>query len=157
MNYCPNCGTPVESNWKVCANCGHNLSREQVSILPQKEPEPQVKTVEFVRTTPYPGYFEPQKTNGIIAFSFGIMGIGLSFLIMILRSYGYRLTPFMMIFNIIIILFGFVAVIFGITGCAKDDSKALAVLGLLFGIGSFGLYLIRYLFYLYASMFPIID
>ena len=47
MNYCPNCGTPVESHWKVCANCGHRLSREQISILPQKEPETQVETVEF--------------------------------------------------------------------------------------------------------------
>ncbi len=157
MTYCPNCGTPVESDWKVCANCGYKLSPEQISTLYQKEPETQVKTVEVVRTTPYPGYFEPQKTNGIIAFSLGIMGIGLSFLIMILRSYGYRLTPVMITLNAVIILCGFVAVIFGIIGCAKDDSKTLAVLGLLSGIGSFGLYLIRYLLYLYASMFPIID
>ncbi|MFX0025593.1 MAG: zinc ribbon domain-containing protein [Candidatus Hermodarchaeota archaeon] len=157
MNYCPNCGTPVESDWKVCANCGHRLLREQISILPQKKPETQIETVEVIRTKPYPGYFEPQKTNGIVAFSFGIMGIGLSFLIMILRSYGYRLAPLMITSNAVIILSGTVAFIFGIIGCAKDDSKALAVLGLLFGIGSFLLLLIRYLLYLYASMFPIID
>ncbi len=157
MNYCPNCGTPVESDWKVCANCGNNLSPERISTLPQKEPETQVKAGEVVRTMPYPGYYEPQKTNGIIAFSFGIMGIGLSFLIMILRSHGYSLTPLMIALNVVIILIGFVAVIFGIIGCAKDDSKALAVLGLLCGLGSFGLYLIRYLLYLYASMFSMID
>ncbi|MHA2430434.1 MAG: zinc ribbon domain-containing protein [Promethearchaeota archaeon] len=157
MNYCPNCGTPVESHWKVCANCGHRLSREQISILPQKVSETQVKTVEVARTKPYPGYFQPQKTNGILAFSFGIMGLGLSFLIMILRSYGYRLAPLMITFNAVIILSGIVAVIFGIIGCAKDDSKALAVLGLIFGIGSFLLLLIRYSLYLYSSIIPIID
>ncbi|MFX0018569.1 MAG: zinc ribbon domain-containing protein [Promethearchaeota archaeon] len=151
MNYCPNCGTPVEPDWKVCANCGHRLSREQISILPQKEPETQVKTVETVRTKPYPGYFEPQKTNGIFAFSFGIMGLSLSFFIMILRSYGYRLLSLMMIFNVIIIGLSFIAVIFGIVGSAKDDSKVLAVLGLIFGIGSFLLYLIRYNLYLLYS------
>ncbi|MHA2429816.1 MAG: zinc ribbon domain-containing protein [Promethearchaeota archaeon] len=139
MNYCPNCGTPVEPDWKVCANCGNNLSREQISILPQKETETQVKTVETVRTKPYPGYFEPQKTNGILAFSFGIMGIGLSFFI---------IMSFMMIFNVIVIGLSIIAVIFGIVGSAKDDSKALAVLGLIFGIGSFLLYLIRYNLYL---------
>lgn len=157
MNYCPNCGIPVEPDWKVCANCGHKLLREQTSTFTQKEPETQVKTVEIVRTMPYPGYFEPQKTNGIFAFSFGIMGLGLSFLIMILRSYGYRLTPLMITFNAVIILSGIVAVIFGITGCAKDDSKALAVLGLIFGIGSFLLLLIRYFLYFYSSIIPIID
>lgn len=157
MNYCPNCGTPVESGWKVCANCGHRLSREQIYTLPQKEPEIQVETVEAVGTKPYPGYFEPQKTNGIVAFSLGIMGIGFSFLIMILRSYGYRLTSLMMMFNVIIIVSGIVAVIFGITGCAKDDSKALAVLGLIFGIGSFLLLLIRYYLYLMFSIIPIVD
>ncbi len=139
MSYCPNCGTPVEPDWKICANCGHRLSREQISILPQKEPETQVKTVETVRTTPYLGYFETQKTNGILAFSFGIMGIGLSFFI---------IMSFMMIFNVIVIGFSIIAVIFGIVGSAKDDSKALAVLGLIFGIGSFLLYLIRYNLYL---------
>jgi len=157
MNYCPNCGTPVEPDWKVCANCGHILSRELISTLSQKEAETQVKTVESVRTKPYPGYFEPQKTNGILAFSFGIMGIGLSFLIMILRYMGYRLTSFMIIFNVIIILSGIVAVIFGIIGIAKDDSKALAVFGLIFGIGSFVLMLIRYYLYLLFSIIPIID
>ena len=157
MTYCPNCGTPVEPDWNVCANCGHILSREQISISPQKEPEIQVERVEIVRTKPYPGYFEPQKTNGIVAFSLGIMGIGFSFLIMILRSYGYRLTSLMMMFNVIIIVSGIVAVIFGITGCAKDDSKALAVLGLIFGIGSFLLLLIRYYLYLMFSIIPIVD
>ncbi|MFW9946954.1 MAG: zinc ribbon domain-containing protein [Promethearchaeota archaeon] len=157
MNYCPNCGTPVEFDWKVCANCGHRLSREQTPVLPQKEPETQVKTIEVIRTKPYPGYFEPQKTNGIVAFSLGIMGLIFSFFIMILRSYGIRLLSLMMFFNVIIMVLSFIAIIFGITGCAKDDSKALAVLGLLFGIGSFLLLLIRYLLYLYASMFPVID
>ncbi|MFX0026949.1 MAG: zinc ribbon domain-containing protein [Candidatus Hermodarchaeota archaeon] len=25
MNYCPNCGSSIESSWKVCANYGHRF------------------------------------------------------------------------------------------------------------------------------------
>ena len=155
MNYCSNCGTPIEPDWNVCANCGHILSREQISTLPQKETETQVKTVEFVKPKPSPGYFEPQKTNGILALSFGIIGISLSFLIMILRSFGY--SYIIIPFNVIVILSGIIAVIFGIIGIIKDDSKGMAITGLIFGIASFILVLIRYVIYLWSSIIPIID
>jgi len=155
MNYCPNCGTPVEPYWNVCANCGHKLSREQISTVPQKETETRVKTVESVKPKPSPGYFEPQKTNGILALSFGIIGISLSFLIMLLRSFGY--SYIIIPLNVIVILSGIIAVIFGIIGCVKDDSKGMAITGLIFGIASFILVLIRYYLYLWSSIIPIID
>jgi len=155
MNYCPNCGTPVEPGWKVCANCGHLLSREQISTIPQKEPEILVKTVEPVKPKLSPGYFKPQRTNGILALSFGIMGISLSFFIMILRSFGY--SYIIIPFNVIVILSGIIAVIFGIIGIVKDDSKGMAITGLIFGITSFILVLIRYFIYLWSSIIPIID
>ncbi len=155
MNYCPNCGNPVEPGWKVCANCGHILSREQISTIYQKEPEILVKTVEPVKPKPSPGYFKPQKTNGILALSFGIMGISLSFLIMILRSFGY--SNIIIPFNVVVILSGIIAVIFGIIGIVKDDSKGMAITGLIFGIASFILVLIRYFIYLWSSLIPIID
>ena len=155
MNYCPNCGIPVEPDWNVCANCGHVLSREQISTAPQKEAETQLKMVESVKPKPSLGYFEPQKTYGILAFSFGIMGISASFMIMVLRSIGY--SNIMILFNIIIILSGIIAVVFGIIGIVKDDSKALAIFGLIFGVASFVLMLIRYYLYLLFSIIPIID
>ncbi|MFX0018100.1 MAG: zinc ribbon domain-containing protein [Promethearchaeota archaeon] len=155
MNYCPNCGTPVEPNWKVCANCGYKLSHEHFSTLYQKEAESQVKTVEYVKPKPASGYFKPQKTNGILALSFGIMAMSLSILIMILRLFGY--SYIIIPFNVIVNLPGIIAVVFGIIGIVKDDSKGMAITGLIFGIASFIFVLIRYFIYLWSSIIPIID
>ena len=61
MNYCPNCGTQVESFWKVCANCSHKLSIEDISTIAQKEPDNQTKIVEPVTPKPSYTYFKPKK------------------------------------------------------------------------------------------------
>ena len=137
MNYCPNCGINVESSWKVCVNCGHRLVDEETSVKTQEDPESQAKKVEVV--TPKPSYFfaKPQRKYGITALLLGIICFSLSFLIMGLRTIGFSILDYIISLiagNAISLILSILAVIFGILGIAKDDSKGMGIAGLILGV-----------------------
>ena len=82
MNYCPYCGSSIESSWKVCAHCGQKLVDEEVSTVAQKEPEVQNEKVEAEVPKPVVAQYKPQayqasptRANGITALIVGIIGI----------------------------------------------------------------------------------
>ncbi len=137
MNYCPNCGSNVESSWKVCANCGHRLVDEETSVKTQEEPESQAKKVEVVTPKPSYVYVKPQRKYGITALILGIIGFSLSFLIMALRTIGFSALDYISILiagNAISLILSILAVIFGILGIAKDDSRGMGIAGLILGV-----------------------
>lgn len=75
------------------------------------------------------------KTFGIISL---LLGIG-AFVVFLLFLLGVLLTITQILFagmDIVIIALGGIAIVFGIIGMVKDDSKALGVVGLILGIVS---------------------
>ncbi|MFW9785882.1 MAG: zinc ribbon domain-containing protein [Candidatus Heimdallarchaeota archaeon] len=150
MNYCPNCGTKVESFWKVCANCGYRLSKEISSPIIEKKPANQ----EFKVVPPKESYtyFKPQKTYGTYALTFGIIGFGLSILTLVIRI--IPIVTFnnvsIVVNNVFIIAMGVTAAIFGFIGIFKDDSKGMTIAGFILGLGVFAILFIRAQLYIYS-------
>ncbi|MFX1489200.1 MAG: hypothetical protein ACFFBI_08640 [Promethearchaeota archaeon] len=75
------------------------------------------------------------KTFGIISL---LLGIG-AFVVFLMFLLGVLLLITQILFagmDIVIIALGGVAIVFGIIGMVKDDSKALGVVGLILGIVS---------------------
>lgn len=154
MNYCPNCGREVESFWNVCANCGYRLSEERISTIVQKEPERQISSpVKTVVSKPSNGYFEPEKTYGTVALIAGIIGLGLTFLIIFIRIFGV-FSSLIIFNNVMVIILCILAIVSGILGIVKDDSKAMGIIGLILGVaGLIGLY-IRFIFFILRIFIP---
>ncbi|MFX1493712.1 MAG: zinc ribbon domain-containing protein [Promethearchaeota archaeon] len=151
MNYCPYCGSNVESSWKVCANCGHRLADEEISTIIQKEPEVQTEKVEVeipkVETPHYktPTYkTSPTRANGITALIVGIIGFSWSFSLLILRILGLYSPSGFMVGNLFTVMLGIIAIIFGIVGINKDDSKGMGIAGLILGIANIIFFIIRF-------------
>ncbi|MFX1496392.1 MAG: hypothetical protein ACFFBH_02590 [Promethearchaeota archaeon] len=144
MNYCLDFGSKVKSFWKVCAKCGHYLPREGRFITTHKKPEIQIKKVETaISTDNYPN-FKPKKTYGPFALIFGMIGLFLSLVIIIIRIKQIILiSTGLLINNFFIIFIGLLAVIFGIVGIFKDDSQDMAIVGLVFGTFIFVLFFFR--------------
>jgi hypothetical protein len=155
MNYCSNCGTKVESFWNVCANCGYRLSKEMTSAIVEKKPENQ--EIQIVTPKESYSYFKPQKTYGTYALTFGIIGFGLSIVTLILRILPIlTFTPISLVINnLFIIILGIIAVIFGFVGIFKDDSKGMAIAGLILGLGIFVILFIRFIVFIRYSIIPI--
>ncbi|MFX1496393.1 MAG: zinc ribbon domain-containing protein [Promethearchaeota archaeon] len=155
MNYCPNCGTKVESFWNVCANCGYRLSKEVSSTIIEKKP--QKEEIQIATTKESYNYFKPQKKQGPYALTFGIIGFGLSIVTLILRINPILtfIAISLVINNLFIFVMGITAVIFGFIGIFKDDSKGMAIAGLNLGAGIFILFYIRFVIYLRYSIIPI--
>jgi hypothetical protein len=154
MNYCPNCGTKIESFWNVCANCGYIISKELSSTIIQKKPENKVRQTETVVPKQSYAYFKPQKTYGTFALTFGIIGFGLSVLSIILSSSLFFATPISLVINgFFIVILGILAIIFGFVGVFKDDSRGIAVAGLILGAGIFGLLFIRFILFIRYSFY----
>lgn len=80
------------------------------------------------------------KTFGIIALLTGLAGI----ILLALRYIGFFFASFLLFpfMALIIIVAGALAIIFGIIGIAKDDSKGLGVAGLILGIITLALHFI---------------
>lgn len=162
MNYCPSCGTKVESFWNVCSNCGYRLSEERISTIVQKQPEMQIEPlraeipppVKIVASKPSNGYFETEKTYGTVALVAGIIGLGLTFLIIFLRIIGISTSSLIIFNNLMIIILCILAIVSGILGIVKDDSKAMGIIGLILGVaGLIGLY-IRVIFFILRVYIP---
>lgn len=110
-NFCPNCGTSVESTWRVCPDCGQSLTSD--SVTPSYAPQPVQAPTQTYGQTPTPAHVYSGSGNG-----FGIAGLILGLIGLVL--------PFF-IFNV-------VAIILGGVGRNRDDSPGLATAGLVLGI-----------------------
>ena len=151
MNYCPYCGSSIESSWKVCAHCGQKLVDEEVSTVAQKEPEVQNEKVEAEVPKPVVAQYKPQayqasptRANGITALVLGIIGFSWSFSLIILRIVNLYSPSGFMVGNLFTVMLGIIAIIFGIVGIGKDDSKGMGVAGLILGIASIICFIIRF-------------
>ncbi|MFX0026950.1 MAG: zinc ribbon domain-containing protein, partial [Candidatus Hermodarchaeota archaeon] len=150
MNYCPYCGSNIESSWKVCAHCGHSLVDEEVSTVTQKEPEAQTEEVEAEVPKTVVAQYKPQvyqasptRANGITALVIGIIGFSWSFSLIILRIVNVYSPSGFMVGNLFTVMLGIIAIIFGIVGISKDDSKGMGVVGLILGIANIICFIIR--------------
>ncbi|MFX0075418.1 MAG: hypothetical protein ACFE96_08250 [Candidatus Hermodarchaeota archaeon] len=84
------------------------------------------------------------KVFGILSFVFGILGICVGWILwIILKDWGGFLLPSF-------------AIIFGIIGIIKDDSKGLGIAGLILGIIGLIIEIIIFLFFIpfIYSLFP---
>ena len=154
MNYCPYCGSNVESSWKVCANCGHKIVDEEISTITQKEPEIQTEKVEIeipksdkVYHRPQTYQASPTRANGITALVVGIIGFSWSFSLIILRILNLYSASGFMVGNLFTVMLGIIAIIFGIVGISKDDSKGMGVAGLILGIANIICIIIRFVIF----------
>ncbi|MFX1496394.1 MAG: zinc ribbon domain-containing protein [Promethearchaeota archaeon] len=163
MNYCPNCGTKVESFWNVCANCGYHISERSIPTLIQKEQEKQFtqvrtatpKPVKTLASKPPEGYFEPERTYGTVALVAGIVGLGLTFLIIFLRIIGTFTLPLLTFNNVMIIILAILAIITGIIGIIKDNPKVMGIIGLILGVTGLIVLFIRAVFFIVNLFIPL--
>jgi hypothetical protein len=154
MNYCPYCGSSIESSWKVCANCGHKLVEEEISTTAQKEPEVQTEEVKTEVPKTVVAQYKPEmykasptRANGITALVVGLIGFSWSFALIILRIVNLYSPSGFMVGNLFTVMLGIIAIIFGIVGISKDDSKGMGVAGLILGIANIIFLFIRFVIF----------
>ncbi|MFW9947530.1 MAG: zinc ribbon domain-containing protein [Candidatus Odinarchaeota archaeon] len=154
MNYCPYCGSNVVSSWKVCANCGHRLIDEEVSTITQEEPKIQTGKIEIEPPKVEKPYYKtqvyqtsPRRANGITALIVGIIGFSWSFALIILRILDLYSASGFMVGNLFTGMLGIIAIIFGIVGISKDDTKGMGVAGLILGIANIICIIIRFVIF----------
>ena len=73
MNYCPECGTKLETEWKNCPNCGTRIIEEgdSVSKRPiQYSHQPQYNDSQYLYSSR-----DKSNVNGIVSLIFGILGL----------------------------------------------------------------------------------
>ncbi|MFX0033868.1 MAG: zinc ribbon domain-containing protein [Candidatus Hodarchaeota archaeon] len=162
MNYCPNCGIKIESFWNVCANCGYVFSEDRVSMILQSNIEKKQYPISIAASEPVKkippkisgDYFEPQKTYGTVALIAGIICLGLSLVIMVLKMIGPSMSSLIIFNNVMILILSCLAIISGILGIVKDDSKGLGITGLILGIGGLVILYIRFIFFILRIFIP---
>jgi len=162
MNYCPNCGIKIESFWNVCANCGNVFSEDRISMIIQRNVEKQQHPISIATPEPVKkvtpksseDYFEPQKTYGTVALIGGIISLGLTLLIIVLKMLGPSMSSLIIFNNVMTVILSFLAIISGILGIVKDDSKGLGITGLILGIGGLVILYIRFIFFILRILIP---
>ena len=111
MNYCPNCGTELEANWRKCPSCGFNIEAEE-TIPPLNAPTPRITQQPQIQLQyQYKQKRSESNTNGIVALICGILGI--------------IAVP---------LVCSIIAIYFGRIGLKKDDNTSLANAGYILGI-----------------------
>jgi lipopolysaccharide export LptBFGC system permease protein LptF len=116
LNFCPNCGTKIEGELRICPFCGDALQTEQVVSIPQQQSIPSYLSIPSYNQYPSqtPIMIHPTKKSnalGIVALVFSLLGL------LILPIVG-----------------SIVAIITGSIGRSKDNSPGLATAGLVIGI-----------------------
>ena len=120
MNYCPNCGSKIESHWNVCPNCGNQFQKEEQPTHPFRSQTIISRPKFSVSKTPIYKSVKSSPENdlfGIIAVIFVIIAFATVFVIDILG-----------------LILGILAIVFGIIGWIKGDTPAIAGIGLFIGI-----------------------
>ena len=151
VNFCSQCGHKLIASWNVCPNCGNILNPERV---PQKQPiqtpppqqtysppKPPQQTYSAPKPAPQPiGYYPRNtKTNGIIALTFGLLGLLGAVLIAcqilgIFTGIFGRIISLPGIFGQFIIVGSILGIVFGAIGRKKDEDNRMATAGLVLGI-----------------------
>ncbi|MFX1267354.1 MAG: hypothetical protein ACFFAK_05280, partial [Promethearchaeota archaeon] len=87
------------------------------------------------------------RANGITALVIGIIGFSWSFSLIILRILNLYSASGFMVGNLFTVMLGIIAIIFGIVGISKDDSKGMGVAGLILGIANIICFIIRFVIF----------
>ena len=107
MNYCPECGSRLDTDSRFCPNCGNELSEFTSSSVMSNNPPP----TQYPPSQPQVKYYKPQSSEGNIALIFGIL--------------GFCFLPF---------IGSIIAIIFGAMARSKDRSNSTGTAGLVLGI-----------------------
>ena len=127
--YCSSCGTQVEESNMFCPNCGKNL-KETSSPNPTPSPRPYYQSPSPT-PSPRPYYntsmdqrsYQPSRSYSTMEGSkYGTASIVCG------------IIGFCCFGNIAYIVFGILAIAFGVLGLNRDENKSLASGGLIFGI-----------------------
>ncbi|MFX1340064.1 MAG: zinc-ribbon domain-containing protein [Promethearchaeota archaeon] len=108
-NFCSNCGTSVDPSWNVCPQCGTALGGGYTS-----QPTPQYYTPKYTQAAQQPSSGKSHK-HSALALIFANIGL-----------FGGVVTG-------VGIIFGILAIIFGITGIRREEDKSMAILGIIVG------------------------
>ena len=116
MNFCPECGSPLETDSRFCPNCGHELSEFTSSSAMSNNPPPTQHLPSRPQYTPsqsqvQPRYYKQSNTNGTVALIFGILG-----------------------FFILPIIGSIIAIIFGAIARSREPDSSTGTAGLVLGI-----------------------
>ncbi len=127
--FCPNCGSEVETSWKVCQKCGNTLDFEVPSQpTPQPYVAPGAPPYGAQPQYPqgyqqYPTYQKAPKSNanqkGTYSLIFGVIGL-----------------------LCCAIIFGPLAIIYGSKGLKEDQNKTMSQIGIVLGIIDFVCFII---------------
>jgi len=120
-NFCPNCGSKVESVWNACPNCGTALQKipsNQIAPHYYNQPTPQTRQDSYQIPAQQPYQQVPQSpyqprtdnSNGIASLIFGLIGFACCGLL------------------------GIPAIYFGNKGMKEDYNKTLSQIGIILGV-----------------------
>ncbi len=125
--FCPNCGSEVDSAWKVCPKCGNNL---EFHVPPQPTPQPYIAPGAPPYGAPPQGYQQyPPYSQG----SFGPSGSNAKGTVsLILAILGFACCFFLSTIGCIVL--GIIAIVLGKKGRKIENGKSLATAGFVIGI-----------------------
>lgn len=108
-NFCSNCGTKVDQSWNACPKCGTALGGGLDS-----QSTPQYYTPSYTKEVQKPSGWKSHK-HSALALIFANIGL------------------FGGLFTGVGIIFGILAIFFGITGIRRDEDRVMAILGIIVG------------------------
>ena len=108
-NFCSSCGIKVDPSWNACPECGTALGGRGIS-----QPTPQYYTQPYTQAAQQPSGWKSHK-HSALALIFANIGL-----------FGGVITG-------VGIIFGILAIVFGITGIRRDEDRVMAILGIIVG------------------------
>ncbi len=108
-NFCSNCGTKVEQTWNACPKCGTALGGGVNS-----QSTPQYYTASYTQTVQKSSSWKKHK-HSALALIFANIGL------------------FGILFTGVGLIFGILAITFGIKGIRRDEDRVMAILGIIVG------------------------
>ena len=108
-NFCSNCGTKVDQSWNACPKCGTALGGGINS-----QSTPQYYNTPYTQEAPKPSAWKSHK-HSALALIFANIGL-----------FGVVLTG-------VGIIFGMLAIAFGMKGIRRDEDRVMAILGIIVG------------------------
>ena len=114
MNFCPECGSQLDSDSRFCPNCGHEISEFTSSSMRSNNLPPTQYIPprnQYIPPQTQVQYYKPQSSEGNLALIFGILG-----------------------FCILPIIGNIIAIIFGAMARSKDPDSSTGKAGLILGV-----------------------
>ena len=109
-NFCSSCGIKVDPSWNACPECGTALGGRGIS-----QPTPQYYTQPYTQAAQQPSGWKSHK-HSALALIFANIGL------------------FGGVFTGVGIIFGILAIVFGITGIRRDEDRVMAIIGIVVGV-----------------------